>query len=137
MPLTDRVVIKSAGRKGLGLFAAVDIARGTPVYSNPVPLRLTMPRAVCEALVRSSSPQAARTLLSHGWASDDHSFTLSLGIERFVNHSNRPNCRGDGIALRNIRKNEEILEDYTDTDPLRPWYVALCKRHGAWTHTTA
>ncbi len=125
-----KVVIRPApGRgKGYGMFANELIHKGERIY----PLRrLRMSRSQCEAFVSAHMPATSKLLLMYGWG-EGESYVLPLGVEVFVNHcASRPNSV-NGVAQRDIRPGEEILENYAAYDTCEPWYIALAKRFKVW-----
>src|ERR1041385_585865 len=126
------VEVRASGIHGLGVFAAVDIPRGTTWWAADVADMITISRAQFVALTTSASSPASDTLID---AIQEYSFyveALDLMIlipdnGRYVNHSDSPNSLAgvDGtslssVALRDIAAGEEIVEDYATYDWC-PW----------------
>jgi hypothetical protein len=117
--------IRSAGHKGMGLFATSRIPAGSIVYNGgpnkeTTSLWLVLPRADIEyrkRLVSGLSKPIVRKFLD--WCEDDflthRGLLCELGDEHYINSDPDPNigpCRGDMCALRDIQPGEELLENY-------------------------
>lgn len=105
MTHSPSLALRSAGAKGRGVFAARPVSAGTHLldFTGPV---------VPIADVRDFTHAIQ--------IADDHFLGPSGGLDDFVNHSCDPNCglsEGPGrlalIALRAIRRSEEITFDYS------------------------
>lgn len=121
---------------GHGLFTTQYVPRGTMVWRyepgvNTVAHNESSLRAQLKRLRRRD---AAR-LLRYSYALGGTVFT-PLDDSRMCNHAPAPNC-GDNpngpedmnvYALRHLRPNEELFEDYGDYENL-PWFDALCSEH--------
>jgi hypothetical protein len=98
---------------GLGLFAAVDVPAGAPILAftgETIGLEEVLASGIDESYPLQIGPQTYLDLDSRS---------------RVVNHSCRPNAglRSDRIlvALRDIRRDEEVLYDYSTTMAERRW----------------
>lgn len=112
-----KVYVKKAGKKGRGVFASEPLKRGEVVEVAPIII-----------LDRADSDRIQETQLrNHVYAYGSRS-CLGLGYASFYNDSSEPNCRfqvfTDRIrftALRDIKKNEEILINYGWLEELYEW----------------
>lgn len=109
---------------GIGLFAGENIKAGTIVYkTNPgLDLELTV-----EQFKQIDEP--SKKLIQHYGYQDKETTKWHLAFDniRFLNHSENgnltksqvygPNCL---IAKTNIKKGEELLQDYHEFENLRP-----------------
>ncbi len=99
------IAIKTSKIHGNGVFAEKDISKGEVILDW---------RGSVQPLNRDqleSLPKSERKCVSF----IDDKYILMKGPARFVNHSCKPNARGaDGqdIAIRRIKRGEEITVDY-------------------------
>lgn len=105
--------VREVPRKGRGVFAARRFRRGALIECCPV---LPIPAKDWRHLRRT-----ALAGYPYDWESSPGDFALVLGLGSLYNHAARPNAGNqerpdlgamDFIALRNIRKGEEITVDY-------------------------
>ena len=112
---------------GIGVFANTPIKKGSQVcdYDSPLAKKfevnfsrkevLTYPKVICNFL------------LTYGYEEPLGSDNLyvSLDKDKFINHSNNPNLSHDGVALRDIDKDEELMCNYKtlDTDHEKYKYI--------------
>jgi len=99
---------------GLGVFAGQFIRKGTKIW------------CFVEGYDRAWSPndfarlpKAARDFIRHHGYHVDGEILLTIDHDRHMNHSDRPNTylkNGYAIARHNIRKGEEITNDYREFD---------------------
>jgi len=117
----DRVEVRQAGAKGLGVFARVAIPPGGLVEECPA---LVIPRK------KASVPKG----LEDYYFPWDGGYAVALGYGSLYNHSPRPNCvfemRAEErllvvTACRAVRAGSELTFDYTagGGDPL--WFEVL------------
>lgn len=105
----NKVRVRSAGKKGRGVFARGDLVEGEVIEVAPV---LVMKREESAMLLKS-------TLGSHGFDLGRGRVGIGLGYASLYNHGGKPNAEfessPDGIrfvALANIKAGAEILIDY-------------------------
>jgi SET domain-containing protein len=103
---------------GIGVFAGEFIRKGTKMWRFVEGYdRAYSPKEFARL------PKAARNFLSHYAYRVDGEILFTVDNDRHINHSDDPNTYlkgGYAIARRNIRKGEEITNDYREFDP------ALC-----------
>lgn len=119
------IVKKSLHADGYGLFTTVDIKKGDVIY---IPHIIKIPKDIFLNL--NIDPHSMKFILEKSWGEKNDILT-PISIDQFVNHSIFPNCF-NGIALKNINKDEEILEDYRQFDK-ESWFKELSVKYGAWT----
>lgn len=103
---------------GIGVFAGEFIGKGTKMWRFVEGYdRAYSPKEFARL------PKAARNFLSHYAYRVDGEILFTVDNDRHINHSDDPNTYlkgGYAIARRNIRKGEEITNDYREFD------AALC-----------
>lgn len=112
--LVVKTVLKEAEGKGVGLFADQDIKKGQTVWTySPI---------IDVKVKKDSIPEEAKEFF-HTYAVDHGGDYLYLNTDnaRFINHASDPNTKSlgsfkDNIAVRDIRKGEEITIDYGEID---------------------
>jgi SET domain-containing protein len=102
---------------GLGVFATVPIAKGTPVWRFAKGLDMEFSPDIVDTL-----PEHVRVFFSHYGYLDRNMKRIVLCFDdaRFVNHSDTPNIATDyaqdphglDVALRDIAPGEELTMDY-------------------------
>lgn len=101
---------------GLGVFAGQFIRKGTKIWRFVEGFdRAWSPRELARL------PKAARDFIRHHGYRVDGEILLTTDHDRHINHSNNPNTclkNGYAIARRDIRKGEEITNDYGEFDPV-------------------
>lgn len=113
--------IKSAGRKGLGVFATSNIRKGQLIWKFDENFKLCWSNQVFKKL----HPRAKAYIRKYGAMESHNMWYLDIDNTKYVNHSDNPNLQfinskrkkdyGDimsGIALSNIKKGQEITCDY-------------------------
>ena len=99
---------------GTGVFAAQFIRKGTKIWRFVEGFdRAWWPREFARL------PKAARDFIRHHGYRVDGEILLTVDHDRHMNHSDKPNTylkNGYAIARRNIRKGEEITNDYREFD---------------------
>mmetsp|Transcript_15587 Transcript_15587/g.22907 ORF Transcript_15587/g.22907 Transcript_15587/m.22907 type:complete len:160 (-) Transcript_15587:61-540(-) len=126
------IEIRQVEGKGLGVFAASDIAKDTLVW-RPHLVQM-IPKDVIAETLRQKPYDEAHVLLRQSFVAPsnlDHLCVNQNDNGRFTNHSKSPNIRAcedaseGSFALRNISSGEEITCDYgTLASP--EWYMILC-----------
>jgi len=105
---------------GLGVFAAETIPKGTKIWRYVEGFdRCYTPKQFARL------PKAARDYLKDYAYRVDGEIIFTVDNDHYINHSDKPNTylhNGYAIAARNIRKGQEITNDYREFDP------ALCAR---------
>ncbi len=103
---------------GLGVFAGQFIRKGTKIWRFVEGFdRWYTPKQFARL------PKPAREFIKHHGYRVDGEILLTADHDRHMNHSDAPNTylrNGYAIAARNIRKGEEITNDYREFD------AALC-----------
>lgn len=103
---------------GLGVFAAEPIAKGTKIWRYVEGFdRCYTPKQFARL------PKPARDFLKDYGYRVDGEIIFTVDNDHYINHSDDPNTylkSGYAIARRNIRKGQEITNDYREFDP------ALC-----------
>ncbi|HEY2248233.1 MAG TPA: SET domain-containing protein [Bradyrhizobium sp.] len=100
---------------GLGVFAAESIRKGTKIWRFVEGFdRAYSPKEFARL------PKAARDFLKDYGYRVDGEILFTVDHDHYINHSDKPNTylkSGYAIAARNIRKGEEITNDYREFDP--------------------
>jgi SET domain-containing protein len=103
---------------GLGVFAGEPIRKGTKIWRFVEGFdRAYSPKQFAKL------PKPARDFLKNYGYRVDGEVLFTVDNDRHINHSENPNTylkSGYAIACRNIRKGEEITNDYREFD------AALC-----------
>lgn len=99
---------------GNGLFADEDIPKGTIVWSfNPLVDKILSDEEI------KSLPTVMQEFVDTYSFFDKGKHVLCGDFGMFINHSDTPNLEStldDSVALRDIKKGEEITDDYTTYD---------------------
>ena len=111
--MSDDVIIKDAGEKGKGLFANRDFKKGEIILFND--LTRIKKRYTLKEIEESGIDSEHWEYVGRG------KYVLDYSPASYVNHSCDPNayvefktlCKRYLIALKPIRKGEEITKDYT------------------------
>ncbi len=125
--LNEMVKIKVAPSPihGVGVFAMRDIKKGEKLYSDVIPNAFDLPYAMFKKL----RPEVSEFLLSR-WpliVNGSRFLYPDTKLAAFINFSPTPNydCQKD-VMLEDVKKGEEIFEDYTvipNYDKVYPWLV--------------
>jgi uncharacterized protein len=110
--MKDKVIIRNTDGRGLGLFANFDFKKG-------------------QLVVHGRGLYKTKQRTNHSFQMDEFTHMQLDKVSRSINHSCEPNtgvrnnqCRAyDFIALRNIKKGEEITWDYETTE-----YISIAVR---------
>jgi SET domain-containing protein len=99
---------------GIGVFADEDIPKGKLVWSfNPL-----IDRALTREEIEGLPALAQEFIKIYGFYRDDKC-VLCGDYGKFVNHSSTPNLEppeDESFALRDIKRGEELTEDYDNYD---------------------
>lgn len=112
--LTNMVKARIAPSKihGVGVFALVDLPKGTKLYADSVPVVYTLSHANLKKLDKE-----VRDLLLERFPNIINGSRFVYPTERllaFMNHDKNPNYDpASDEVMRDIKKGEEITEDYT------------------------
>jgi len=111
--LNEVVKIKLAPSEihGVGVFALRDIKKGEKLYTDIIPHQFDLPYEMFKGL----EPEIAQIILGHFplITKGSHFMYPVTKMSAYLNHSDEPNYDSkDDKALRNIKKGEEITEDY-------------------------
>lgn len=107
---------------GVGLFANENIKKGEIIWlpSNTLTFHFT------ESGLASLHPQEQEMVRHYGYFhKDKRIWHLSAEDSRYINHSDTPNIErttntDDGVqAIRDIKKGEELTQNYRDFEELR------------------
>ena len=108
---SDKIYVAESSGKGRGVFASKDINKGTFIEVAP-----------CIVLPVEDTDMAFGTKLADycfGSSVDDSLTVIGLGCSSLYNHSSKPNAEFTVAAttisikaLKNIKKDQEILVDY-------------------------
>ena len=110
--LTVKTYLATSEIHGMGLFAAEDILKGTIMWvHNPI---------LDHKIVKSSITDPVTIEYLETYAYTDHLglWNIGIGNDHFTNHSLDPNQgwleedKETSIALRDIKRGEEITENY-------------------------
>ena len=122
--LLVKTKLKLSKIHGIGLFADENIKKGQIVWKkNKNCSYVIFSEKEWRELKRKTSPESFKQIRNYTYKYNrDGKYYCCLDDTRFMNHSSKPNIvenkLGNDIALRNIKKGEEILIDYeTFFDP--------------------
>lgn len=120
-----RLKIAPSKIEGVGVFAMRDIPMGTKLYTEITPRVYKIPYGSISKLF----PDIKQILLER-WPQIINSSPFAWPTERmqaFMNHSTDPNYDAmTDVTLRDIKKDEEVTEDYTKIpswEKVFPWLV--------------
>jgi len=117
--------LQPSGLDGVGVFAIRDIPKGTNVfYGSPKPAWLWFSKkelACLDREVKKMIDDFLPTSSQRGIYIPVNGFN-GIDISFFLNHSDKPNCKNpdrsnDFIAIKKIKKGEELTSNYTTYDP--------------------
>lgn len=110
-----RVKLAPSEINGIGVVAIEDIKKGEKLNLDAIPNYFDLPYSKFKKL----KPQAVKILLGHFplIATGSQFWYPLLSFQAFMNHSAKPNYDGvKDVALRDIKKDEELTEDYKKID---------------------
>ncbi|KOO24251.1 nuclear protein set [Chrysochromulina tobinii] len=126
---------------GMGIYAEEDIPAGSLVWRFELGVSASeySTEECMQAKLATLSVEEATELLDHTYVRQGRIFNPHLDGP-LINHSLEPNCSvraGDSesgsYAIRDIKKGEEITENYNSYDAKKDWprwYVNLMESHG-------
>lgn len=141
--LLVKTKVKQSAIAGVGLFADEDIKEGTPVWQFTPETCSVLTKEQIQAFTSSfhkTEKEIMQYLLTYSYYQAKlNGVILCLDDGRFVNHSETPNliaplnmASGMGwqysIASRDIKKGEELTEDYRTYDNTE-WLNDLCHQY--------
>lgn len=112
---------------GIGVFAIRDIPKGTQITSIETAIFQVLREDFSKILPEIRSIILDRTLFAKDFPLFFKSPNRNQDLRAYMNHSNTPNSDGEK-ALIDIRKDEEITEDYRSFYPLDE----LSRAHFTW-----
>ncbi|MFC1742055.1 SET domain-containing protein [Nanoarchaeota archaeon] len=112
--LTIKTKLKEFPEKGIGLTADQDIKEGQVIWKYSPLIDITIKKT-------EIPPEAKGFFDTYGVDRGSDTLFLNTDNARFINHSKDPNIKSIGhlknnIAIRNIKKGEEITIDYNEID---------------------
>ena len=116
--LVIKTKLRLSSINGIGLFADQDIVKGLVVGLNKDNLgTIRYTQKQWHNLEENLSKESFKHIKRYAFKNkEDNLFWLNLDDTRFINHSENPNIVTAGandIAIKDIKKGEEILIDYT------------------------
>ncbi|WP_068469599.1 SET domain-containing protein [Candidatus Protochlamydia phocaeensis] len=141
--LLVKTSVKNSPIAGVGLFADQDIKQGDIVWHYTPETCMVFTQQQFEKLLHSyhkTEKQVIQYYLTYSYyQSRLNGLVFCLDNGRFVNHSETPNLAGPShfpsdiswqysVALRDIKKGEELTENYHTYDHSE-WLDDLCKRY--------
>ena len=121
-----------ASKFGRGIFAEEDILKGTEVWNGAYGrnvLRFINEKEVRDWLAQMPNDKARKEWLQYP-VYFEGGFELDLDDGKFINHSPNPNLGyyamedNHNYALRDIKKGEELFEDYASYAPMDPEWIS-------------
>jgi SET domain-containing protein len=107
------VTNSSIPEAGLGLFAAEYIPQGTQVYEFHPLIDIVFDEDYYNNEIEKMPEPVRDFLYMYTWYDDrNNRFIFESDNGRFANHSSEPNLSEEGVALRDIAPDEELLYDY-------------------------
>lgn len=127
--VSDNIEVKkSTIVNGFGLFAKRNFVKDEIIYKKNY---YKIPAEVIDKMFVSNSEEGNALMMEKIWGCGND-YCITLGIDQYINHSNNPNSY-HGIALRDIKAGEEILENYSSFDN-EDWFQQLNKKMGIWSY---
>lgn len=141
--LLVKTMVKSSAIAGMGLFADENIKEGTPVWQYTPETCNVITKQQFTALLQSfhkTEKQLIQYYLTYTYYQEKlNGLILCMDNGRFVNHSENPNLKGPAsmpksdswqysVACRDIKKGEELTEDYRTYDSSE-WLDELCHKY--------
>lgn len=131
-------------KKGFGVFATKDILKGTLVWKWDPKDHIALHEETLKAILkRMDTDKQRHDYLQYCYTQEPGQVVYELDNGKFTNHSKDPNTGIDfyhdmtmqhNFALRDIRKGEEITEDYekNGSNFYPQWFYPLAKKYGVW-----
>lgn len=125
--------LRASSIHGIGVFAIRKIPKGTLITNHTANHREQQTMVLVERDIAKLHPAVAKLVLSRtAWPEGSLQFIFPHPnteqiLQSFVNHSDEPNFK-DGIALRDIEADEELVEDYRKLNSGRPLHP-MSKKH--------
>jgi uncharacterized protein len=141
--LLVKTVVKPSSIAGVGLFADEEIKEGTPVwqYTPETCIVLTKPQfqELLQSYHKTEKELINYYLIYSYYQAKLNGMILCLDNGRFVNHSENPSLKAPmnlpkenawqySVAARDIKKGEELTEDYRTYDTSE-WLDDLCQKY--------
>jgi len=104
--------LKETKEKGIGIFTNQDILKGDKIWYHDDFFVKTFTKND----IFWMNDISKSFIEKYAWSVDNETYYMSLDNERFINHSFNPNVEEDGlfmVAIKNIKKGEELTCDYT------------------------
>eukprot|EP01012_Entosiphon_sulcatum_P005901 TRINITY_DN1273_c0_g1_i1.p1 TRINITY_DN1273_c0_g1~~TRINITY_DN1273_c0_g1_i1.p1 ORF type:complete len:157 (-),score=34.90 TRINITY_DN1273_c0_g1_i1:315-785(-) len=142
-PLDELTYVGQSAIEGLGIFAKVDLPKGTcwwtlKLNKNVLLITYDQYKQLMDSNQEGSPlSQALLASVNHFgyYEGNQDAIAICMDNARFTNHSDDPNSGGDptnpiSVALRDIKAGEEITEDYMGYHQC-PWPEPYrwCPRH--------
>ncbi len=113
-----KIIVKKTRKMGKGVFAGAPIKKGEEIAAFDGPI------------YGAYSKKWNEDLYNHCIQFEPKKWRDSAGVARLINHSCRPNCGIKDlfrvVAMRDIKKGEEITWDYEMTED-HPWWRMKCQ----------
>lgn len=106
-----KTALRPSEIEGVGLFAIKDIAKGQRLYADNMPRMYTLPYEEFKSLF----PEVRKEIVARfPQVINGSAFGYpSTRLQAYINHSEDPNYDAiNDVVLRDIKKGEEITEDY-------------------------
>lgn len=141
--LLVKTAVKGSTIAGLGLFADQDIKKGDIIWKYTEETCSVFTQEQFQVLLNSfhkTEQKLIKYYLTYAYPQKVlNGVVLCLDNGRFVNHSDEPNLAGPtdlpreiswqySVALRDIKKGEELTENYNTYDTSE-WLDDLCKKY--------
>ncbi len=142
--LLKKTVVKVSPIAGVGLFADQDIKKGEIVWQYTPESCTLLTEEQLDVLVNSfhkTEKDLIKYYLTYSYFQKFlNSLVFCLDNGRYVNHSEEPNLVAPtdlpydvawqySVALRDIKKGEELTENYNSYDPAE-WVDTFCQKFG-------
>ena len=127
--INTAVKVKLAPSKihGVGVFAIKDIPKGTKLFANTIPKVFNIPYGSFNKIF----PEI-RELILERWPNIVNGSAFAwpdTNIQAYMNHSEDYNYDGViDITVKDVKKGEEITEDYKDIKNYEKVFPWLCKQ---------
>jgi len=123
--------VSNSSTDNLGLFAAEDIQKGQLIWKYHTTTCLTITPEQESVLLKSNRDRLTASI-NHFGCSTERGCLIHMDNMRYINHSDTPNTSNldndKMIAAREIKKGEELYEDYHGYSSNR-YCVEFLKQH--------